>query len=72
VSSIFSATVAELGIALLPRAVADSDAELTRLDTRTAPEPRVIWQAVHSDLQHSARVRAVLDFFAEIVSPSRG
>jgi len=72
VSSIFSATVAGLGIALLPRAVADSDAELTRLDTRTAPEPRVIWQAVHSDLQHSARIRAVLDFFAEIVSPSRG
>jgi DNA-binding transcriptional LysR family regulator len=71
VSSIYSAAVAGLGVALLPRAVADSDAELVGIETQTAPEPRVIWQAVHADLQRSARIRAVLDFLTEIVSPHR-
>jgi DNA-binding transcriptional LysR family regulator len=71
VSSIYAAAAAGLGIALLPRAVADDDADLARLDTKTAPEPRVIWQAVHADLQRSARIRAVLDFLTEIVSPQK-
>ena len=67
VSSIYAATVAGVGIALLPRAVADRDGRLVRLDTMTAPEPRTIWQAVHADLQRSARVRVVLAFLAEIL-----
>ena len=45
---------------------------MVRLETSTAPEPRVIWQAVHEDLQRSARVRAVLDFLAEVLIPSGG
>jgi len=70
VSSIYSATAAGAGIALLPRAVADRDPGLVRLPTSSAPEPRVIWQAVHEDLQKSARIRAVLEFLAEtLVSP---
>jgi DNA-binding transcriptional LysR family regulator len=68
VSSVYSATIAGVGIALLPRAVADLDGRLVRLETESAPEPRVIWQAVHRDLQKSARVRAVLDFLAEVLS----
>jgi DNA-binding transcriptional LysR family regulator len=68
VSSIYSATVAGVGIALLPRAVADRDGRLVRLDTSSAPEPRTIWQAVHTDLQRSARVRAVLAFLAQILA----
>jgi DNA-binding transcriptional LysR family regulator len=72
VSSIYAATGAGLGIALLPCAVADVDPMLVRLDTATSPEPRVIWQAVHHDLQRSARVRVVVDFLAEIlVAPAR-
>jgi DNA-binding transcriptional LysR family regulator len=67
VSSVYAATIAGLGIALLPRAVADLDGRLVRLDTETAPEPRIIWQAVHRDLQKSARVRAVLAFVAEVL-----
>jgi DNA-binding transcriptional LysR family regulator len=69
VSSIYSATVAGLGIALLPVAVAAHDPCLVRIPTATAPAPRVIWQAVHADLLRSARVRAVLDFLGEIVVP---
>jgi DNA-binding transcriptional LysR family regulator len=40
---------------------------LVRLDTETAPEPRVIYQAVHKDLVKSARVRAVLDFLSRVL-----
>ena len=67
VSSIYAAAVAGVGIALLPRAVADLDSRLVRLDTRSTPEPRTIWQAVHADLQRSARVRAVLAFLSQIL-----
>lgn len=72
VSSIYAATVGSLGIALLPRAVADRDTRLSRIETKTTPEPRVIWQAVHVDLQKNARIRAVLDFLGEILVPPDG
>lgn len=68
VSSIYSATVGGLGIALLPVAVAKDEPSLVRIPTATTPEPRVIWQAVHEDLQKSARVRAVLDFLFETLT----
>lgn len=71
VSSMYAATVAGLGIALLPRAVADHDGSLVRLTTETSPEPRVIWQAMHKDLRASARIRAVTEFLAEILAPPR-
>ncbi len=64
--------MAGLGLALLPVAVADHDACLVRIATASSPSPRVIWQAVHADLQRSARVRAVLDFLGEIVVPVSG
>jgi DNA-binding transcriptional LysR family regulator len=66
VSSIVSAAVAGLGVALLPRVVADTDPRLVRLDTEDAPEPRIIWQAVHRDLARSPRLRRLLDFLAEV------
>lgn len=72
VSSIYAATVSGLGIALLPMAVADMDGRLIRLDTLTSPEPRTIWQAVHMDLQRSARVRAVLEFLANVLERENG
>ena len=67
VSAIYAAAVCGLGITLLPRAVADKDARLVHLPTRTTPEPRTIWQAVHVDLQRTARVRAVLEFLADVL-----
>lgn len=71
VSSIYSATVAGVGIALLPVAAARHDPSLQAIATSTSPPPRIIWQAVHADLQRSARVRAVLDFLGEIVVPMK-
>lgn len=67
VSSLYSAAVGGVGIALLPRAAADSDPMLTCIETRSSPEPRVIWQSVHRDMAGSARVRVVLDFLARLL-----
>jgi len=69
VSSLYSACVAGVGIALLPEAVAELDPALSRLPTRTAPVPRVIWRAVHRDLKRAARIRAVMQFLETILHP---
>lgn len=67
VSSLYSAAVGGVGIALLPRAAADGDPSLVCIETRSSPEPRVIWQSVHRDMATSARVRVVLDFLARLL-----
>jgi DNA-binding transcriptional LysR family regulator len=72
VSSLYGAAVSGLGIGLLPRVVADSDPALQRIETASRPEPRVVWQTVHRDLKDTARIRAVLDFLAEVVASSPG
>jgi DNA-binding transcriptional LysR family regulator len=74
ISSVFAACVAGLGVALLPRAVADPEPALQRLETTSSPEPRIVFQLVHEDLADSARIRAVRDFLAETLSepPGRG
>jgi DNA-binding transcriptional LysR family regulator len=70
VSSLYGATAAGLGVALLPRAVADLDPALARIETASAPEPRVVWMTVHRDLKDTPRIRAVLDFLSETVASS--
>ncbi len=67
VSAIFSATLSGLGIALLPRIVADAEPGLRRVATRSEPEPRVIWQTIHQEMAKSPRVRAVVEFLNEIL-----
>jgi DNA-binding transcriptional LysR family regulator len=71
VSSIYAATLAGVGLALLPAVVADRDAALRRVPTATSPAPREIWQAVHADMQKNGRVRVVLDFLAEVLGAGR-
>jgi DNA-binding transcriptional LysR family regulator len=70
VSSIYAAAASGSGIALLPAMVADRDPSLRRIETTSSPEPRVIWQAIHIDVQKSARIRAVLEFLGEILIPA--
>lgn len=72
VSSLYSSTCAGVGIALLPLRVAELERGLVMLETETEPEPRVIWQTVHVDLQRSARIRAVLDFLQSLLRPTEG
>jgi len=68
VSAIYAATLAGLGIALLPVLVAGREPELVRLPTGLEAEPRIIWQGVHRDLMKSARVQAVMSFLADVVA----
>lgn len=68
VSALYAAAVAGLGVALLPRVVADKEPALVRLPTDPPPEPRRIWQGVHRDLVRTARVQRVTEFLAEVVS----
>ncbi len=72
VSSIMSAAQGGLGIALLPRHVAERTPGLVRTPLEGSPEPRVVWQAVHRELQGAARVRAVLDFLEAVFSGRPG
>jgi DNA-binding transcriptional LysR family regulator len=69
VSSLYSATVGGAGIGLLPCQVAEADPKLVAIPSRGAPAPRSVWQAVHRDLQHNARIRAVIDFLERLFTP---
>lgn len=72
VSSLMSAAQGGLGIALLPCHVAERTPGLVRTPLEGSPEPRVVWQAVHRELQGAARIRAVLEFLDRLFSPARG
>lgn len=67
VSSVFAAAVGGMGIALLPRIVADPEPWLVEVAPAQGLEQREVWQVVHRDLRHAARIRAVLDFLAEVL-----
>jgi DNA-binding transcriptional LysR family regulator len=62
----FAACKAGIGVAILPCRVADRDADLVCL----LPCERVLsvelWEVVHRDLVRTARVRAVMDFLADL------
>lgn len=65
-----AACKAGIGVAILPCLAADSDPDLIRL---LPPEQVVsvkLWLVVHQDLTHTARVRAVMDFLADL-APKR-
>ncbi len=68
VSSIYAAATSGLGIALLPRSVAERDSTLVRVRTTTSPTPREVWQTIHTDMRNNARVRAVTEFLAGVVA----
>lgn len=62
----YAACKAGLGAAILPCIAADKDVDLMRLippeHVRSAP----LWLVAHRDLLRTARIRAVMDFLAEI------
>lgn len=66
VSSLVSAAIAGVGVAMLPCKVADAEPDLLRIAHPGSPEPRIVWQAVHRDLVNAARIRAVLDFLGRL------
>jgi DNA-binding transcriptional LysR family regulator len=59
-----AAARAGLGLACLPRYLADPHADLARLDAPKTPPRREIWLGVHKDARWTPRIRAVLDHLA--------
>lgn len=61
------ACVGGIGIACLPRYIADPVAGLTLLTTREPPPSRGVWVGYHKDTRASARIREVLVFVQETI-----
>lgn len=62
----FAACKAGLGIAILPSLMADPEPGLIELLPPEKVVSTELWLAVHRDLVRTARVRAVMDFLAEV------
>jgi DNA-binding transcriptional LysR family regulator len=56
-----NACVSGLGLAALPRYLADCVAGLRLVATRIAPPVREVWLGVHKDMRATPRIRAVLE-----------
>lgn len=59
-----AAARAGLGLACLPRHLADPHPDLVRLAASTTEPRREIWIGVHKDMRWAPRIRAVLDHIA--------
>ncbi len=59
-----------VGLACLPRYLADADPGLRRLDGPAVP-PHELWLLVHGDLRRTPRVRAVIEWLDETVERAR-
>lgn len=63
VLSMHAAVREGIGVALLPCYLAEPTADLRRLGTVVKELAVDLWMLTHPDLRHTARVRAVMDFF---------
>jgi DNA-binding transcriptional LysR family regulator len=69
-ATLLAATRTGLGVALLPRYIADAEPGLVRL---RGPDPveHELWLLVHGDLRRAPRVRAVIDWLDDLVTRAR-
>lgn len=61
VNSQIAAVRSGLGVAMLPRFMADQDPDLVRVDPDAVPPVRTIWLVTHADIRKAPAVRAVAD-----------
>ncbi len=66
-ASLVAAARIGLGVAVLPRFVADRDPDLVALDG-PEPVPHELWLLVHGDLRRTPRVRAVIEWVDDLVA----
>lgn len=66
VNSQIAAARSGLGVAMLPRFMADQDPDLVRVDPDTIPPVRTIWLVTHADIRKAPAVRAVADHLITI------
>ena len=62
------ATLAGIGMALLPCYLADAEPSLVRVVPPEQGVTRTIWLVIHRDLQRSARVRACAEFIVQALA----
>ncbi|MBS0561328.1 MAG: LysR family transcriptional regulator [Proteobacteria bacterium] len=60
-----AAVEAGMGIGCFARYLGDGRAGLARLTAPEAPPRRELWLAVHQDMRHAPRIRALTDFLAD-------
>lgn len=65
-----AAADAALGLAVLPHLLAQRSSQLQQVLEAEKLPSKPIWLVVHKDLRHLARVRAVLDWLAELIMGS--
>jgi DNA-binding transcriptional LysR family regulator len=68
--SLLSAARSGAGVVLLPCFLAGTDPTLERLEG-PVPPPHELWAVFHADLGRIPRVRAVIDWVAEVVAQAR-
>ena len=66
VNSQIAAARSGLGVAMLPRFMADRDPDLVRVDPDATPPVRTIWLVTHADIRKAPAVRAVSDHLINI------
>jgi DNA-binding transcriptional LysR family regulator len=69
-ASLHAAARLGIGVAVLPRFVADRDPDLVPLDGPT-PVNHELWLLVHGDLRRTPRVKAVIEWVDELVARAR-
>lgn len=66
-SAMLTATVAGVGLAMLPTFLAADEPELVRLIAPAALPRRECWLVMHEDMRRAAPVRAVADFLVDTI-----
>lgn len=69
-AALAAAARAGLGVAVLPRYLADAEPGLVRL-RGPEPVPHELWLLVHGDLRRAPRVRAVIEWVDDLVARAR-
>jgi DNA-binding transcriptional LysR family regulator len=67
-TGLLSAVRSGFGIAVLPCAVADADAELIRCIPPREEHGRILWLLTHERVRHTPRVRVIIDFLYDRLS----
>ena len=70
-TTMYHATCAEMGVAVLPHFVGTTDPQLRAVAAETAAPDRDIWLLVHPDLRRAPRVRAAMDYLVALFTRDR-
>ena len=65
------ACAAGLGLACLPRYLADGHSSLKLVDMEDMPPSRSIWVGTHQDTRGNAKIRALLDWIEEVMRDAK-